>query len=440
MHSELDTMSGSNGRPTVDFDHFAIDYPRTWKDDAARFHAAGVRIAWSEHHGGFWVVASWDGVQQAAADWRAFTSENDLDGTGNGGRGLTIPQNPYRLFLGESDPPEHTGRRRLETPYFTPKAMQRWRSTAQRFLHECIDRVVASGSADLIDEIIIPTAARTTLHLLGYDPDDWQDAAAAARRTIYLLPTEEGYPHAELTRLRDRFRQMLADRADSGGDDLISHLAQGDVDGQPLGLDAGESMMNALVFGGFDTTATLTATALLYFQEHQEHAARYRDDESIRRNAVEEMLRVFPPASGIARTATHDTELLGQEVRAGEPVFLWFGAANLDPTVFPDPEHVDFDRPNAREHVTFSAGPHRCLGSLLAKLEIIDMLEVIPRRLADLRIDLSEVKRYPKGIVSGFVQIPATFKPGTAVAPAPSMPASIPSGCPVHPSGGQETR
>lgn len=411
----VETPAGSihlvNGRPTMDFDHFATDYYATWRRMAAELHAQPSPIVWSEHHGGFWVVASWRAVQDVGSDWQTFTSENDLDGTGNGGRGLTIPQNPYRLYLGESDPPVHTGARRLEAPFFTPKALRQWRPAAQQYLNEAINRVAASGRVDLIDDIIVPTAARTTLYLLGYDPDDWEDAAAAARRTIYLLPYEEGYPHEELERMRLRFREMLVQRRADPRDDIISHLANGVVEGEPLGLDAGESMMNALVFGGFDTTATLVGTALLYFAEYPDMARRFREDEGVRRNAVEELLRVFPPANGIARTAAHDTELLGQQILRGERVFLWLAAANLDPKVFPDPEIIDFDRANARDHATFSTGVHRCLGAPLAKIEIQEMLDVIPARLRNLKIVAAEVERYPKGIVTGFVHIPATFTP-----------------------------
>jgi cytochrome P450 len=150
---------------------------------------------------------------------------NDLDGTENGGPGQIIPQMPYRLVLGESDPPFHTDRRRIEAPFFTPKALRRWRPVAQRHLHEAINEVIEQGSADLIDDIIIPTTARTTLYVLGYDQDDWQDAAAAAHKGSYLPHDHPDFPHAEQGRLRARFRAMLVERGENPTGDVISALA-----------------------------------------------------------------------------------------------------------------------------------------------------------------------------------------------------------------------
>src|SRR4029450_9390729 len=111
-----DSLLGTapDGRPTIDFGHHSPAYRGNWENIAAQFHATGRPIAWSEHHGGFWVTASWDVVQRVGSEWETFTSVNDLAGGENGGRGQSIPQMPYRLFLGESAPPLHTERRRLE--------------------------------------------------------------------------------------------------------------------------------------------------------------------------------------------------------------------------------------------------------------------------------------------------------------------------------------
>ncbi|MBL7255980.1 cytochrome P450 [Paractinoplanes lichenicola] len=397
-------------RPTIDFDHQSVNYRDNWRHMAADFHATGSPIAWSEHHDGFWVTASWDAVHQVASDWDTFTSVNDLTGTENGGRGQTIPQMPYRLFLGESDPPFHTERRRLEAPFFTPKALRNWGPVVARYLGEALDQVAAKGHAELIDDVLIPATARTTLYVLGYPADDWQDAAAAAHAGAYRLPDEPEYPHAEQARLRLGFREMLAERGKNPTGDIISALATGTVLGEPLGLDAGESMMNALVFGGFDTTVSTAASALIYLSRHPEQAERIRTDKAYRRNAIEEFLRFYPPVAGLSRTAVKDTELLGQPIARGERVLMWLAAANQDPLKFTDPGTLDLERENARDHVAFSAGHHRCLGSPLAKLELETMLETIFTRFPDLRIDPDEVVGFPSiGGVNGYVAVPATF-------------------------------
>jgi cytochrome P450 len=401
------------GRRTIEFDHHSAEYAEQWQSMARDLHATGAPIAWTESHGGFWVLASHSEVLSVASDWETFTSENDVDGTGNGGRGQAIPQMPYRLFLGESDPPHHTGRRALEAPFFTPKSLRRWRPVAAHYLNDAIDQVVGRGSADLIDDVLLPATARTNLFVLGYDPDDWRDAADTAHKLSYLPATDPEYPHAEATRMREKFRAALAARQEKPTGDLLSSLAHGKVLGEPLALDEAESMVNALVFGGFDTTASLVAHAVLHLTADATTLRRVQDDAVARRHAVEELLRLNPPATGIGRTATRATTILGQPIAAGERVLMWLAGANRDPLVFPDPDEFDLDRPNVRDHLAFSAGPHRCLGSPLAKVEIEEMLQVIPERLQDLRVDREAVLAYPRlGGVNGFSRMPITFTPG----------------------------
>ena len=142
-----------------------------------------------------------------------------------------------------------------------------------------------------------------------------------------------------------------------------------------------------------------------------------RTDTIYRRNAIEEFLRYYPPATGLARTAVRNTEILGQPIAPGERVLMWLAGANRDPLKFPDPDTIDLERANAREHVAFSAGHHRCLGSPLAKVEIDKMLQTILTRLPGLRIDPEAVVGYPRiGGVRGYIAVPATFTPTLAAA------------------------
>lgn len=399
-------------RPIIDFAHHGPDYRANWQRMASDLHQNG-SIGWSESYGGFWVVADYAAIHAIAEDYESFTSDNDIEGTGNGGRGQQIPRMPYRLFLGESDPPFHTERRRIENPFFTPKALRKWAPVAHAHLTEAIDDVIEKGSADLVDDIIVPTTARTTLYVLGYDPNDWQDAAMSAHKAVFLLPDHPEYPHAEQARLRTRFREMITDRRENPTDDLISALAQGETASGKLSLEEAESMMDALVFGGFDTTTALMAHAFIWLEQHPEFKERIRDDDAFRRNAIEELLRFFPPTPGIARTAIKDTQILGQQINAGESVYLWLAGGDRDPKVFENPDKLDLERPNAREHVSFSAGHHRCLGSPLAKLEINEMLRTIISRIPDLTVDLPNTALYPSvGAVNGFSAVPVTFTPG----------------------------
>lgn len=397
----------------IDFDHQSTTFRDEWPRLARDLHIEAPAIAWTEHHGGHWVLGDWQAASDVLGDWETFTSYNDLEGTRNGGRGVAIPQMPYRLDLSESDPPLHTERRRLEAPFFTPRALREWRAVAQQHADEGIDSVIESGAADLLQDIVVPTAARTTLNLLGYQLD-WRDAAEIAHKSSYVAPDSPDYPYEQMGRMRQDFRSELSSRRETPRGDLISALAEGVVNGKQLTDDEGESMMNALVFGGFDTTVAAAAHALIYITRNPEVLPRVRDDADFRKNAIEEVLRLNPPTAGVSRTAVRDTEILGQPIAQGERVYMFFGAANRDPKKFETPDEVRFDRENSADHLSFSGGQHRCLGSPLAKAELNILLETILRRLPNLRIDNEQP--YPIiGAINGFIEVPITFTPGRAL-------------------------
>jgi cytochrome P450 len=402
--------------PVIDFDHHGPAYVAVWEAIAADLHAMDYPMAWSPHHGGFWVLADWAEAKRVAEEWRNFSSDNDVGNQRQGFRGVTIPQQPYPLMLTESDPPLSTERRRIEMPFFTPRAMRDWEPVTESYLNQAIDAVAERGEADLVHDIVIPTTARTTLHILGFDPDNWRDAALSAHRSSFMLPDEPDYPHAEMARLRAQFRDMLADRRAKPRGDLVSALAQGHVAGKALTDAEGESMMSALVFGGFDTTTAAVLHALIWLDTHRDAHDRLLVDSAHLANAVEEFLRFFPPAPGVARNATADMEIGGRRIAKGDRIYLWLAGANRDPKVFPDPDTVHLDRANARDHLSFSAGGHRCLGSPLAKLEIRAMLGTMLRRLPGYRIDHAALERYPSyGSIYGLSHVPMTF-PALALA------------------------
>jgi len=402
--------------PRIDFDHHSPDYRDNWERMAAALHAHDYPIARSEHHGGFWVIGSWEGIHRIATDWETFSSDNDPGNERSGARGVVIPPTPYPLMLTESDPPLSTARRQIEAPFFLPRALRGWEEVARHFLDDSLGRIDPRATVDLVDEIVIPTTARTTLSVLGFDIDNWRDAALSAHRSSYTRPGSSDYPAEEMTRLRAEFRRMLDDRRDKARGDLVSALAHGSVQGRPLTTAEAESMMSAMVFGGFDTTTTLTLNALIWLDRHREEHARLVADPAYLHNAVEEILRVFPSTGGLARNVMRDVDIGGQRLRAGERIYLWLAAGNRDPHRFADPTAVRLGRENAREHLSFSAGAHRCLGAPLAKLEARIMIATILSRFPDYRIDHDGLERYPSyGSILGLSRVPIRLEPGAAV-------------------------
>ena len=401
--------------PTFDFDHQSIDFKDNWIDTARRLHAMDYPMAWTDAHDGYWVLADWEEAKRIATDYENFSSDNDVHKEREGYRGVSIPQQPFPLMLSESDPPLSTARRRLEMPFFTPKSLRTWGAKAEGFFREALKNCEGRDEVDLVNDIVIPTTARTTLNLVGFEADNWQDAAMSSHRAIYLPPDHPDYPHTEIANTRVMFSRYLADRRANPTDDIISALAHGQVNGQPLSDPEAESMMYALVFAGFDTTTSAVVNALIWLASRPGARETLIASPQAMSLGIEEFLRFFPPTPGVGRNARHDVEIGGRNVRAGDRIFCWLGGANRDPKKFPDPDTLDLTRANAGDHLSFSAGPHRCLGAPLAKLEITAMLETFIREMPDYTIDEDRAVRFPRtGTILGYSSVPVRLNAGVA--------------------------
>jgi cytochrome P450 len=194
------------------------------------------------------------------------------------------------------------------------------------------------------------------------------------------------------------------------GDDLLSQLVAVREDGR--GLDETELKATAglVLAAGFETTVNLLGNGIALLHDHPDERARVTADPSLWPNVVEEALRLDPPVLLTGRMAVRDTEVGGQEVRGGSMVTAILGGANRDPEVFADPLRFDVARTNARDHISFSAGRHHCLGAQLARMEGEVGLRAIWERFPDLRLEPGARRRETR-ILRGFETLPATLRP-----------------------------
>jgi cytochrome P450 len=406
-------MGKSNDRTVIDFDHYSPEYAKNWPDILAARHQSGCPVAWSEEHGGYWVLTGYDAVKQASSSPDIFTSVNDVDGSRNGGKGVLIPQRPYQLTLNEEDPPISLKYRMLEAPFFMPKFLKGWEELATRHLKDAINAVIERGTCDLVADIAQPVTAKTTLHIVGIDEDEWAEFALPAHKVAFTPATDPNYPLAAINRIKERLGELLDERRADPRDDVASKLALAKIGDEPLSRDAAINMLIALVTGGFDTTVTLACHSLVWLEGQPDARERMLADPKVMDNAVEECLRAFSPTHGTARTAVQDTEFFGAHLCKGDRTMLSWAGANRDPSVFENPGEVRIDRPNAKDHMAFGGGAHRCLGAPLAKLEVKMILTEVLRRLPDYRIDRDAMQPYPSaGLINGFIRLPIAFTPG----------------------------
>lgn len=402
-------------KPIIDFDQHGLQYAADWKGQMATIRSS-CPVAWTEASGGFWVISKYDDIVHIERNPQIFSCDNDLDNVREGAQGIRIPRNPFRFNLNESDPPEHTGLRKLEAPFFSVQALQQWIDLARDVVDEQIDSIIETGSADLIEDVAIPTPAQVTLRMVGVPKEEWRDYMDASLNAF--LPTDHpNYPLAARMRIGKRVDELMAERRAQPTDDVMSALVNAEIDGKPLEHDRAKGMIQSLLFGGFDTTAATSANALHWLADKPELHQRLIEDDAFLSKAVDEFLRYFPPVvGGLARTVVQDTELRGQALKKGDRVLLMFNSGNYDDERFECPATLDIDRRNAKQHLAFGAGPHRCVGAVLGSAEVGIIVRRVLQRLPDYKIDHSRAQRFPSmGLANGWLSMPISFTPGKKV-------------------------
>ena len=197
----------------------------------------------------------------------------------------------------------------------------------------------------------------------------------------------------------------------------MSFIAHYEADGVKIAPDDAEAVVLLTIGGGVDTTTSVTSAALLHLSRHPADRRRLVAEPDLLDSAIEEFLRVYPPARTHARTAVRDTELGGCPVAKGDRVLLSEVSANHDESAFPDADRFVIDRfPN--RHVAFGLGIHRCPGSHLARAQFKEMLRQVLERMPDYTVRDADVVEYTNwSAIGGWARLPATFTPGRRIGP-----------------------
>ncbi|MFD2090026.1 cytochrome P450 [Blastococcus deserti] len=332
----------------------------------------------------------------------AFGDDPDVSG---------VAEPPSMLVV---DPPDHTRFRRLVSRAFTPRATAGFEPVVQRTADALLDALeLRSGPVDLVDTFAAQLPVLVIADLLGVPTDRREDflrwGAAAAATLDPGLPFRRYLAAERALRAMNAFlREHFARLRREPGDDLVSRLV-----GLPEEEALTERELHATVMlllgAGFETTVNLLGNGVVLLDAHPEQWDVLRANPSGWDGAVEEILRHDSPVQITGRTATAQGTLAGRPVRPGTRVTVLLGAANRDPEVFDDPARFDVRRPNAREHLAFSAGIHYCLGAGLARLEGIVGLRSLSERFPGLRVSGPPVRRDLQTL-RGFERLPVTLR------------------------------
>jgi cytochrome P450 len=329
-------------------------------------------VVHSNHYGGFWMLTRYDDVKQAVLDWRAFTSSV----VGVTAIPIITPRSEPMLPI-ELDPPLHSRYRALVNPVFSPARIEALGPTVRQIAVECIEKIRAQGTSDLVTDYSNPVSVGTLAAFAGLPRDDSDKWIAWIRRMFDVRD------RAEVERASREFGEyideLIAVRHREPTGDFISMLIDSRVEGQRLTDNEIHSFCTVLFGAGFETTADALSVMLYYLAKHPEVHARLCAQRKLIPSAVEEFLRYVSPIQIFGRNASYDMTMHGRTIPKGDVVALSFGSANYDPAVFVEPERCIVERtPNP--HLAFGAGIHLCLGGPVARLEMaVTLEEFLPR-------------------------------------------------------------
>ena len=338
---------------------------------------------------GFWSVTTAEGVHAVSRDWQTYSSE--LGGI----TALTNAVMPLEMQQGmfiAMDPPKHDRLKALFQRGFTPRRIADHEDAIRAITTGVLDRLEGRETVDLVTELAQPVVARVIGSFMGIPPEDDEIWARLMNTTLGAGDPDLNPEGPEIVMQRDipeifeRCSKLMAERRETPTDDLTSVLVNAEIDGQ--GLEDHEIVMGffLLMAAGNDSTKATYCSGMRALIEDPSQKQLLLDDPSLVPNAVEESLRMFPAFAHFRRTATKDTELLGQPIAAGDKVVMWYASSCRDETRYEDPDRFDLTR--TTEHQAFGAGGrHFCLGTALARLELRILIEETLKRYPDLTLD-----------------------------------------------------
>jgi cytochrome P450 len=345
-------------------------------------------VSFTEHNGGHWIITGYDLIRQVLTDPARFTSEtqNIPPQSGCPPESRAIP-----LYY---DPPEHSEYRQVLLPFFSPRQVATLAGRLTTLADDLIDNFCERGECDYIAEFANPFPAVAFLTLMGW-PLDGRDQFTEWVRTIMYGSLEADGD--ETVRLRaetkqkvyEYFSEFLHVSRRAPQDDLTGALIHARLpDGRPLSDEEILNFMSLLMIAGLHTVQGALAYAVMHFSRATEDRDAVIHDPEKLDSAVEELLRMEPPAWGIARGVKRDLELCGVKMRQGDVILVPVQTGNRDGHKFFEPDEFELAR-EGNTHLTFGAGPHRCMGSHLARLEMRIGLARLHARLPDYSVDSS---------------------------------------------------
>jgi cytochrome P450 len=340
------------------------------------------------------VISRYEDVTWALRHPEIFSSEMEAQM----GLGTDRPMIPQQI-----DPPTQTAYRRILDPQFSRRRMQLIEPDVRTHARQLANDFANAGECEFNSAFAIPLPCTAFLRLMGLPTEEL--GLFLELKDGIIRPQMQTDDPNEAGEIRTRtgkriyayFEDLIEQRRSLQGSDLMSHLVDVELDGRKLTHHEILDISFLLLLGGLDTVTATLGCSIAFLAEHPEHRRKLVADPALIPAAVEELLRFETPVTVVPRVVKRDIELHGVEIAEGQLVSLVLGASNVDEGEFASAQTVDFERERNR-HLAFGAGPHRCLGSHLARMELRVALEEFHARIPDYQIEPGETPRFSPGI------------------------------------------
>ncbi len=393
-------MRSNPGHPELfEADRFWPYFERLRREDPVHYTR-------ESQFGPYWSVTKFSDIMYVDTHHQIFSSENSQGGITFGGRPLAegeVPDPTYDLpmFI-MSDPPKHDLQRGVVAPVFLPRQIAALESLIRERASTILDNLPRNEEFNWVRHVSVELTGQMLATLFDIPLEDrqkliyWSDATSNLGNPEYFDTVEEGFK--VLWECAAYFMALFEQRKhEPPKADLISVLAHGEA---TKNMPPNEFLGNILllIVGGNDTTRNSISGGLLALNQHPAEYAKLRANPSLIQNMVPEIIRWQSPVAHMARTALVDTEIGGKSIKAGERVAMWYISGNRDEEAIPDAGKFTIDRPNARHHLSFGFGIHRCLGNRLGELQLRVIWEELMKRYPKI-----DVVGNPKYLKSSFI-------------------------------------
>jgi cholest-4-en-3-one 26-monooxygenase len=363
---------------------------------------------------GFWVITKHADVCTVGKHAREYSSDQARGGV------VGLEERPgqddfvdagAKLML-TMDPPDHTRYRKLVNKGFTPRMIGQLEPRIRSICEGIVDDVVSRGGCDFVVDVAAEITLQAIAELIGVPQEDrhkifdWSNRMIGSEDPEYSVSEEAAFEaRVEMFMYAAK---LAEERRQEPQDDIMTTLLTAEVDGHSLSEMDFNLFFLLLSVAGNETTRNAMAHGMHQLLEHPEQWAAIVDDPSVMETATEEIVRWASPVMYFRRNATEDVELHGEQIREGDKLSIWYASANRDEDVFDDPFRFDILR-SPNDHVGFGGGgPHFCLGSSLARMEIRVLFEELARRAP--RVEpAGELDRLRSNFIAGIKHLPVTF-------------------------------